>query len=212
MTPAEKSNTEISYDAVAEDYAQKFLSELVHKPFDRSLLEKLATRWAGEGRVCDIGTGPGQVARYLYERGVEVCGLDLSAALVEQARQAHPGIEFLHGDMRKLEFADGTLIGITAFYSIIHIERAGVTAVLREWWRVLQPGGVVVLAFHKGQEVRHLDEWWGKAVNVDFVFFERDEMVGYLTEAGFAIEQVLERGPIPDVEAQTERVYIVAVK
>lgn len=212
MTPSEKSNTESSYDAVAEDYAQKFLDELSHKPFDRSLLERLASRWAGKGRVCDIGTGPGQVARYLHDRGVAACGLDLSAALVEQAIQAHPGIEFIQGDMRKLEFADGSLIGITAFYSIIHIEREGVTAVLREWWRVLQPGGVVVLAFHKGQEVRHLDEWWGKAVNVDFVFFERDEMVGYLTEAGFTIEQVLERGPIPDVEAQTERVYIVAVK
>lgn len=212
MNTANSSATQSSYDTVAEAYTQKFLGELAHKPFDRSLLEKLASRWAGKGRVCDMGTGPGQVARYLHDRGVKVCGLDLSSALVERAIQAHPGIEFIQGDMRKLEFADGSLMGITAFYSIIHIEREGVTAVLREWWRVVQPGGAVVLAFHKGQEVRHLDEWWGKAVNVDFVFFERDEMLGYLTEAGFTIEEVLERGPLPDVEAQTERVYIVAVK
>ncbi len=204
--------TQVSYDAVAPEYAQKFLGELAHKPFDRALLDALAARWAGKGWVCDMGTGPGQVARYLHERGVAACGLDLSPALIEQARQAHPSIEFWQGDMRHLAFADGALMGITAFYSIIHIEREGVTAVLREWWRVLQPGGAVALAFHKGQEVLHLDEWWGKAVNVDFVFFERNEMLGYLSAAGFTIEQISERGPIPDVEAQTERLYIVAVK
>jgi trans-aconitate methyltransferase len=41
--------------------------------------------------VCDLGCGPGHVSRYLWERGVEVCGIDLSSELVERARRLNPG-------------------------------------------------------------------------------------------------------------------------
>ena len=68
------------------------------------------------------------------------------------------------------------------------------------------------MAFHAGSETRHLDEWWGHPVQLDFLFFEPEEMTGWLRDAGFAIESVTERDPYPDVEAQTRRAYILAVR
>src|SRR5689334_18005795 len=92
--------TRDGYDKVAAQYAQHYISELDHKPLDRQLLDRLTAMTAGKGRVCDLGCGPGHVARYLRDRGADAFGIDLSPAMVEQAAQANPGIEFRQGNMR----------------------------------------------------------------------------------------------------------------
>ena len=201
-----------SYDQVAAEYVTRIAGELAHKPLDRELLDRFAARVRAVGTVCDIGCGPGHVARFLHERGVSVVGVDLSHGMVEQARELNAGIEFMQGDMLALNVADETWAGVVAFYSLIHVPREQVTRALQELRRVLRPDGVLFLAFHVGQEVRHLDEWWGKPVSVDFIFFERAEMEGYLRDAGFAIDDVIERPPYDGVESQTQRCYIVARK
>jgi len=199
-----------SYDRVAKEYVERIFNELEGKPLDRQLLDRFAE--SVEGRVCDLGCGPGQVARYLQGRGVEVCGIDLSPGMVEQARQLNPGIEFKPGNLLSLEVADEAWGGVAAFYSIIHLPRAEVALALREVRRVLRPGGVLLLAFHIGEETVHLDEWWGERVAVDFTFFRPDEMEGYLTAAGFEIEEVIERAPYEQVEHPSRRAYIFAHK
>jgi SAM-dependent methyltransferase len=206
-----ENDTQRSYDAVAEEYTAQLLNELENKPLDRELLDRFAERIRRKGQVCDLGCGPGQVARYLYERGVDVFGIDLSPGMVEEARKAHPEIEFQQGDMRALDLPDGSLAGIAAFYSIIHVPREGVTKVLLELRRVLQPGGMLFLTFHVGGEVMHLDDFFGHQVSLDFTFFTQGEMEGYLRDAGFTIDTSIERPPYPDVEHQSTRAYIFAV-
>jgi hypothetical protein len=51
------------------------------------------------------------------------------------------------------------LAGIVAFYSIIHLTRQEVTPTLVEWRRAVQPGRVLLLAVHLGEDALHLDEW-----------------------------------------------------
>ncbi len=159
-----------------------------------------------------MGCGPGHVARYLHERGVKVIGVDLSPVMVHHARRLNPGIEFRQGDMRSLDIEDGTWGGIAAFYSIIHIPQPDVVAVLREMKRVLRPGGLLLLAFHIGDDVLHLDEWWGQYVSVDFVFFRPEAMADFLRSAGFLVLEIVEREPYPDVEHPSRRAYIFAEK
>jgi trans-aconitate methyltransferase len=64
------NEVEDSYDRVAKEYATRIFRELNHKPLDRELLDRFALRVHGIGPVCDLGCGPGHVARYLHERGV----------------------------------------------------------------------------------------------------------------------------------------------
>jgi len=161
-------NIEQSYDRVADEYVQRIFDELQHKPLDRQVLECFAGDVGISGGVCDIGCGPGQVARYLSDRGAKVQGIDLSSAMIEQARKLNPSIEFAIGDMRKPSVPDCTWAGMTAFYSIIHISRDQLPATLRELHRVLQPGGLLLMAFHLGEDAIHLDERWGHDVNIDF--------------------------------------------
>jgi SAM-dependent methyltransferase len=202
-----------SYDRVAEDYAEEFLYEIEKKPFDRKMLDWLAEKVGGLGVICDMGCGPGQIARYLYEHGVKACGVDLSRAMVERAQSLHGGMTFEQGDMLALaHVADDSYGGIAAFYSIVHIPRPLLIQALRELKRTLCPGGVLLLTFHIGQEIIHRDEWWGKEVSLDFIFFETEEMKNHLRAAGFELNEVIERDPYPDVEYQSRRAYIFARK
>jgi len=199
-----------SYDRVAPEYVRRIYDELQHKPLDRELLDRFADGVRERGVACDLGCGPGHVARYLHERGVQVVGLDLSPAMLEHARRLNPGITFLQDNMLALDVPDRSWAGIAAFYSIIHIPRAEAVNALREWKRVLQPGGLVLLAFHIGTEIRHMEEWWGQPVNLDFLFFTTDEMKTYLHAADFDVEWAVERAPYEGFEVATQRAYIFA--
>jgi hypothetical protein len=55
-----------SYDQLSDEYARRLFNELQNKPLDRQLLGRFAVETAGRGKVCDLGCGPGQVARYLH--------------------------------------------------------------------------------------------------------------------------------------------------
>ena len=206
-----RNDCQLSYDQVADEYARRLFDELQHKPFDRRLLDRFAASVRDDGPACDMGCGPGQIAKYLHERDVQVCGVDLSPAMVERARLLTPGVNFRQGDMMALDVPDGAWAGIAAFYSIIHIPRGDMAQALGELRRALRPGGLLLLAFHLGDDTIHLDDWWDHKVCVDFFFFRSAEMEGYLTSAGFEIEEIIEREPYPpEVEHQSRRAYIFA--
>jgi len=206
-----KSDLQAGYDRVAEHYATEYFEELARKPFDCQLLDDFAERVRNQGVVCELGCGPGQVARYLKDRGVDMRGIDLSAEMVRVATRLNPDIPFEQGDMLSLNLEDDSLAALVLFYSIIHIKREDVTRALREMNRVLCPGGKLFLSFHSGEGELHRDEWYGEEVSIDFRLFQGNEMAGYLEAAGFADIEVVERPPY-EFEYPTKRLYAFATK
>ena len=201
-----------SYDALASEYARRIADELRHKPVDRELLDRFARLTAGRGPVCDLGCGPGHVARYLRDHNVEVFGLDLSAAMLEQARVLNPDIAFREGNMLDLRRYRGSLAGVAAFYAIVNLPTELLPRVFGEMAGALQPDGLLLLAFHIGSEVMVVDELWEQRVDLEFVFFDPLKVRADLEAVGFAIEELIERAPYPDVEYQSRRAYILARK
>jgi ubiquinone/menaquinone biosynthesis C-methylase UbiE len=202
-----------SYDRLADEYAKRIAGELQHKPLDRELLGRFAKEVAGGGEVCDMGCGPGHVARYLRDLGGNVFGMDLSPGMVRRARQLNPDIPFREGNMLAHDLPDASLAGITAFYATVNIPEKSQPAIFREMARVLQPGGLLLLAFHAGDETLHENELWGMMIAMDFYYFQPSSIRRRLEDAGFAIEDVVERGPYaPEVEHQSRRAYIFARK
>jgi len=204
------SRTRESYDELAATYTERLFTELAGKPLDRHLLNRLAEDVRGHGLVADLGCGPGHVARYLHDQGVRMLGIDLSPRMIDSARQRSPDIEFRVGDMRALDLPDGALAGIVAFYSLIHIGEPEMGATLRELRRVLAPGGLLLVAFHIGEETVHRDELWGHPVSLDFRFLMPSPVVARLIEAGFVVLERVEREPYPEVEHPSRRCYLLA--
>jgi SAM-dependent methyltransferase len=201
-------DTRSSYDRVAAEYAERIAGELAGKPLDRALLDRFAARVGPLGPACDLGCGPAHVGEYLRARGLRVHALDLSHGMLREARALFADLACLQADMRALPVAAGAWGGAAAFYSLIHIPRPELPAMLAGLHQALRPGGLLLAAFHIGQETVHLDEWWGQAVALDFLFFEPDELAGYLRAAGFAVDEIVTREPYPSVEHPSRRGYL----
>jgi ubiquinone/menaquinone biosynthesis C-methylase UbiE len=202
-------DTEASYDAVAAEYAAHFAGELRHKPYDRALLTAFAEEAPAGLPLVDIGCGPGHVAAFLHGLGRDTVGIDLSSGMVEQARRLFPGPEFRHGSMLTLDLPDAAVAGVAAFYSLIHVEPADRPRVLAEFARVLVPGGLALVAFHRGHEVRHLDELFDQPVSLDFRFLDAEVIAGELADAGLTVRATLIRSA-HETEVDTERAYLIA--
>jgi SAM-dependent methyltransferase len=196
-----------SYDTVAEKYAAGFRDELAHKPLDRALLACLAEQ--AEGPVVDLGCGPGHVAAWLAERGMAAVGIDLSPAMAAVGRREHPEVEFRVGDLLDPPGEDGEFGAAVAFYSVIHLEAAELRRAFAEIHRILRPGGLALVSFHIGTEVRRVTEFLGHDVEVDFHFFEPPDVIQAMEGAGFAVDMRLERAHYPE-EVATRRGYLLA--
>ena len=199
-----------AYDVIADEYARRIYGELKDKPFDRQWLDRFAEGARGKGWICDLGCGPAHLALYLRDRGVLAFGLDLSSGMLRTAARLNAGLPLVQGSMLELPLASGSLLGVVAFYSIIHLEREQVVNALAEMRRVLRPGGSLFLTFHLGSGSVEEKNLWGLGVDFSANLFTSAEMLGYLSAAGFLIHEAAEREPYPEVEYQSCRAYIIA--
>jgi SAM-dependent methyltransferase len=139
-----------------------------------------------------------------------VFGLDLSAVMARRARALNPRIDFIEGDMRALPLADDSLAGVLAFYSLIHFEDEEIARTLGEIHRVLIPDGILLAAFHVGEETLQVEELWGHRISLDFRFLAPSRLRAQLQDAGFAVTESIEREPYPAAEYPSRRCYLLA--
>lgn len=212
--------TRESYDTVAERYAQELSDELQKKPFERSLLDFFSTLLLQnpneQAIVGDVGCGPGHITQYLAQRGLQMQGIDLSPKMIEVAKARFPQGLFRVASMTDLGEKEGAWGGVVALYSIIHLSPKERALAYRELFRVLRPGGWLLLSFHVSTaslspgESYHLAEWWGHSVSLDAYFLAPAEVRAGLVEAGFYIQMSIEREPWPEIEYQSRRCYLLA--
>lgn len=150
------ADTRTSYDTVAASYAEYVRASLDREPYLRAMLALFAELVLAEGGgpVADVGCGAGHITGHLGALGVDAFGIDLSPAMIDLARRDHPELRFEVGSMTDLDLADSSVAGLLAFWSLIHVPDSEVPTVLRQFWRVLRRGGLLLLGFHVGDESR----------------------------------------------------------
>ena len=117
-------------------------------------------------RVLDVPCGFGRHARVLARRGMLVVGVDLSPAMLAEARRggSHSGLVFVRGDMRRLAYQaefDAVLNVYTSFGYFTPRENLDV---LRRMARALKPGGRILIDHRdRDRDVNLPGRWWGRA-------------------------------------------------
>lgn len=95
------------------------------------------------GIVCDVGCGTGRHLQALIDSGISAIGVDLSHPLLKHA----VNLPVVRADMRHLPFRDDCLGGVTSFFTSFGYFQTDAEhlALLKEYRRVLSPGGFIFL-------------------------------------------------------------------
>jgi SAM-dependent methyltransferase len=196
------------YDEMGRAYEALAVDGAYNAHYDRpavlALVRDVRGRW-----VLDAGCGPGLYAEELVARGAEVIGLDASRAMVELARKRLGSTARIeHADLNApLPLADEGFDLIVCALAIHYVDDRAAT--LREFHRVLRPGGRVVLStqhpttdwMRKGGSYfdtrEEVDEWKrdGRTYEVRFWREPLTSLCAAVAEAGFLIERLVE--PLP---------------
>ena len=174
--------TSVAYDVVAASYAERFLDELDDKPRDRAVLDRLAA--AVDGPVVDLGCGPGQVGAHVRRTHGPVFGADLTPAMARLAAERLDGV--VVADARALPFADGSVGGVVAFYSLIHLPLPDRPVAFAELARVLRPGGRLLVAALEGGEITGT-VLVGHAVALHYVLYDLADLRALAEAAGLVV-------------------------
>ncbi|MHB8463813.1 MAG: class I SAM-dependent DNA methyltransferase [Acidimicrobiales bacterium] len=195
------------YDASSDRYVAFVGTEVspaTEGPIDRSLLRAFVELVAeGDGgRVADVGCGPGRVASYLAGHGLDVVGIDVSAAMLVEARRAHPDIEFDEGRLDDLPITSGALAGAVCWYSIIYTPPDRLDDAFAELRRVLAPGGELLLAFQAGHgQASHLTYAHGSGLPLTSYRHGLGNVTARLERVGFMVHATAERAKELDHES-----------
>lgn len=203
------------YDAMADSYEQHAADGPYNAHYDRPSVLELVGEVVGK-RLLDAGCGPGLYSEELLARGADLVAVDSSAAMVELARKRLGSrARILSADLSEpLPFADAEFDLIVSALVIHHLDDRD--ACLREFFRVLRPGGHVVLStqhpttdwLRKGGsyfETKEEEDIWHRGDAAYPVRFWREPLTAFCastTNAGFLIERVME--PLP-AESMRER-------
>lgn len=203
--------TRKSFNLAGEKYFQDFKDEMKQKEYDRALLDKFVSELDSSSVLCDVGCGPGHITRYLFDKGVNIFGIDVSEKCVEIARRENPKMRFETMDMAKLDIADESLDGIISFYSIIHTPKKFMKVLFREFNRVLEKHGRILIVVKKGETEGYINELEGFKTDVYFTNFNEREIEDYLKTNGFKVVSLKTRPPY-DFEIQVDRIYAIGEK
>ncbi len=205
----EKKDIINCYDLTAENYAKKFFNELDSKPLDQILLKAFANQNKNKGKLIDLGCGPGQTTKFLFNCGCQnILGTDLSSEMVKVATRLNPNIKFEQADLLQLKYADNSFGSAIAFYAIVHFDYEQLQQAFSELKRVLKNGAEFLFSFHIGTEIVKVEQFLGENVTIDFYFFQPQKIINQLENLNFEIIDVIERHPYKNVEYESKRCYI----
>jgi SAM-dependent methyltransferase len=151
-----------------------------------------------DGIVLEAGSGLGAAIIPLRRAGYSVVGLDYAVNALVTSLNYDPALRLTAGDVHALPFAENSIGAYLSFGVFEHFE-AGMSRPLAEAFRVLRPGGVLVLTIPYPNVIHDLVQWRraqrGTGALTDDAFFEstysRDALVDAVRSVGFVPERVI---------------------
>ena len=184
---------EDGYDQVAERYFE--WSDARPSAVRLRWLDEALRRIPLGADVLDLGCGAGVPMTRALAAGRHVTGVDISTRQLELARVNVPDASFIRADMTALDLPQASLDAVVAFYSMTHVPRTDLPALLASIRRWLRPGGVFLAtmgAEDSPDEVE--DDWLGAPMFFSHYGAKRNREL--VRHAGFDLEEaVLEEEP-----------------
>jgi len=184
---------EAGYDRIAGRYLE--WSGLRPSPVRLRWLGRAIDLIGPGSDVLELGCGAGLPMTAALADGRTVTGVDISAAQIELATRLVPGATFVHADMLEVRFEPSSFDAVAAFYSLPHVPRDEVPALLGRIAGWLRPGGVFVATMGADAAADEIEpDWLG--VPMFFSHFAARRNRRLVAEAGLQVEEsVIEDEP-----------------
>jgi ubiquinone/menaquinone biosynthesis C-methylase UbiE len=132
-----------AFDRIARFYDSAVLQRIAYRPNHDAVVSALAR--SGARRVLDVGCGTGILATRIWRdlRPEVVYGCDASLGMLEQARERSGDVRWMHGSAERVPIDDGSLDAVVTTEAFQFFDQP---AALREFHRLLEPGGIVAIA------------------------------------------------------------------
>ena len=136
-----------------------------------------------------------------------MAGVDISPPCIALARREQPGLRFAVMDLARMAFADGSIDGLVAYYSLHDQPAPILSEMVREFSRVLRPGGRILVVAKEGHGERWIPDPLGSGRDVFWKGFQPEEPAALLSSCAFRIQKTEVRDPLPD-EIAARRIYV----
>ncbi|HZC46164.1 MAG TPA: class I SAM-dependent methyltransferase, partial [Candidatus Acidoferrum sp.] len=140
-----------------------------------------------DGRYLDLGSGTGNYTIAMYQGGVPICGLELSATMLARAKEKAPMIAWHNARAEAIPFASGSFDG--SICTFVHHHMADPAAAFREVYRVMKPNARFVILNGTAEQMRHywLNEYFPLMMKKAIAPYERFVTIDVLESAGFRL-------------------------
>jgi ubiquinone/menaquinone biosynthesis C-methylase UbiE len=171
-----------TYNKMAQDYDNETID--FWERFPKTFITKFTEVTKKNGKILDVGSGPGRDGLMLKKEGFSIICLDASETMVKICKEK--GLEAVIGDFLKLPFVDSEFDGVWAYTSLLHVEKAKIKLALHEIWKVLKIGAIFAVGMIEGSTEEYRTS---SGVNKPryFAYYKKDELEKLLKEAGFEI-------------------------
>jgi SAM-dependent methyltransferase len=173
------------YDQVAERYLE--WSGLRPSPVRLRYLDLALERIPAGARVLELGCGAGLPMTAALAGSRDVTGIDISARQIELARANVPNATFLQADMTTLAFEPATFDAVVAFYSLTHVPRDDLPALLSRIRAWLRPGGTFIATMGVEDDPGGIEHGW-LGVDMYFSHFSARKNRRLVEQAGLIVD------------------------
>lgn len=138
-------------------------------------------------RVLDVGCAGGRDSKFFVEAGHKVLGIDVVDSFLREARKRVPGAMFKRMDVLQLDFPDNTFDAIWAQAVLLHFSKIDLPKILKKFYRILKPGGLLHVRLKRGQGTHLVAEKLVEGKERLFTFYYKNEVETALKDAKFKV-------------------------
>ncbi|MBZ0294855.1 MAG: class I SAM-dependent methyltransferase [Anaerolineae bacterium] len=190
--------TRAAWEDIWEQASVEAELKSVRYPRSMATIEAYLPYLSKDRLILEAGSGLSAVVITLREMGYPVVGMDYALNALQISRRYDPSLALFGGDVHRLPCADNSVGAYLSFGVLEHFEH-GMEPALREAFRVIAPGGTLVLTIPYPNVVHQLIAWWrrrqGTSVLNDDEFYEstytRAALVAAAENVGFRLEKAI---------------------
>jgi SAM-dependent methyltransferase len=187
MIPPTYDQTRAAWQTIWDGASVQIELEAIQYPRAQETLNRYRPYLPKDAPILEAGSGLSAVVIALRRLGYDVIGLDYAANALHISRAHDPTLPLVAGDVHALPFADGSLGGYLSFGVLEHFEH-GMQPALKEAYRVLRRGGVLVLTIPYPNAVYRAVKWKNRRQPPTGYYetaYTRAELIRSIVEAGF---------------------------